>query len=215
MSMDDRPRRTRKAPGERAAEILAAATSIARGDGLAAITVRSVAERAGVTQGLVAHYFPSMHELVARVYRDLVGAEVAEVRAIVDGRGDHRQRMLDVLATVLDGTRDEVTVLWVEGWALGRSNAALAIAVREQMDAWHALLADVIAEGAAAGELAVEDAGRAAWQVLAVVDGVNAHSLVRDVDPAVAMDDAMRGVATLLGIQEAASSSVDDRRRGT
>ncbi|MFC7430193.1 MULTISPECIES: TetR/AcrR family transcriptional regulator [unclassified Agrococcus] len=208
MATDDRPRRTRKAPGERTAEILAAAIAIAGADGLGALTVRSVAERAGVTQGLVAHYFPSMHELVARAYRELVGAEVAEVRAIVAGRRDHRQRMLDVLATVLDGSREEVTVLWVEGWALGRSNAALAAAVREQMDAWHALLAEVIAEGATAGELVVDDAGRAAWQVLAIVDGVNAHSLVREVDPTSAMDDAMRGVATLLGL-EASSPSVD------
>lgn len=208
MSTDDRPKRTRKAPGERSAEILAAAVAIARTDGLAAITVRAIAERAGVTQGLVAHYFPSMHELVARVYRDLVGAEVTEVRELVAERAGRRGRILDLLATVLDGTRDDVTVLWVEGWALGRSNPPLAVAVREQMAAWHALLVDVIDEGVDAGELHVDDADRAAWQVLAIVDGVNAHSLVREVDPGAAMDDALRGIRTLLGIE---ASVVADR----
>lgn len=208
MSTDDRPKRTRKAPGERSAEILAAAIAIARSDGLAAITVRAIADRAGVTQGLVAHYFPSVHELVARVYRDLVGAEVAEVRELVAERAGSPGRILDVLSTVLDGTRDDVTVLWVEGWALGRSNPALAVAVREQMAAWHVLLVDVIGDGVAAGELRVDDVDRAAWQVLAIVDGVNAHSLVRDVDPGAAMDDAVRGVRTLLGVD---ASVVGDR----
>ena len=39
-----------------------------------------------------------------------------------------------VLDTVLDGTRDEVTLVWVEAWALGRRNDPLATEVRAQMD---------------------------------------------------------------------------------
>ena len=44
--------RTRKSPAERSAEILAAATVLAREQGLSALTLRAVAERAGVASGL-------------------------------------------------------------------------------------------------------------------------------------------------------------------
>ncbi|WP_144717675.1 TetR/AcrR family transcriptional regulator [Agrococcus jejuensis] len=199
MSTEARPARTRKPPTERAAEILASATDLARGEGLAAVTVRSVADRAGVTQGLVAHYFPSMPDLVARIYRDLVGAEVEEVRAVVAAAGDSGG-LRALLETVLDGSRDDVTVLWVEGWALGRRNPELAAAVREQMGAWHALVSETIAAGVAAGALRVDDVDRAAWRVLAFVDGLGAQSLVRDAPMPPSVADAVRAVESWLGV---------------
>lgn len=199
MAQQARPARTRKSPAERAAEILEAATELARAEGLAAVTVRSVAERAGVTQGLVAHYFSSMQELVARIYRDLVSAEVDEVRAVVAAAGE-AGGIRALLETVLDGSRDDVTVLWVEGWALGRRNPELAHAVREQMDAWHALVSQAIAAGVAAGVLRVDDVARAAWRVLAFVDGVGAQSLVRDAPTRSSVADAVRAVESWLGV---------------
>src|SRR5690349_7612779 len=68
--------RTRKSPGERSAQVLDAATDLAREQGLSALTMRAVAERAGVASGLIAHYQPSMDDLVARVYSDLVASEI-------------------------------------------------------------------------------------------------------------------------------------------
>ncbi len=114
--------RTRKAPAERSAEILAAATLLAREQGLSALTLRAVAERAGVASGLIAHYQPSMDDLVARVYSDLVGAEIREVEALLAARSGPAQRMAALIGTLLDGTRDDLTVVWVEAWALGRRN---------------------------------------------------------------------------------------------
>lgn len=203
MAPDARPTRTRKSPAERAAEILAAATDLARTEGLAAVTVRSVADRAGITQGLVAHYFPSMQELLARIYGDLVGAEVDEVRAVVATDEGDRGRIRSLLETVLDGSRDDVTVLWVEGWALGRRNAELAAAVREQMDAWHALVSEAIVADVRAGVLRVDDVDRAAWRVLAFVDGLGAQSLVRDAPMRASVEDAVQAVESWLGVEAA------------
>ena len=75
--------RTRKSPTERSAEILAAATELARDQGLSALTLRAVAERAGVASGLIAHYHPSVDDLVARVYSDLVATEIREVGELI------------------------------------------------------------------------------------------------------------------------------------
>lgn len=191
--------RTRKAPAQRAAEIIAAATTLAREHGLSALTLRAVAERAGVTPALVAHYQPSMEDLVARVYTDLVAEEVREVGALLAAEPDPAARIVRLIETLLDGTREDLTVVWVEGWAMARRNEPLAGAVRLQMSTWHRLVEGVVAEGHAAGEFTTEEGPDAAWQLIGMIDGLNAQSLVRESDPATAIAQLSRAAETLLG----------------
>jgi len=191
--------RTRKTPAERSAEILAAATLLAREQGLSALTLRAVAERAGVASGLIAHYQPSMDDLVARVYSDLVGAEIREVEALLAARSGPAQRMAALIGTLLDGTRDDLTVVWVEAWALGRRNPALAVAVREQMDAWHRLVATVVDEGCAIDAFTTPSSSDAAWQVLGMIDGLNAQSLARGIEGEGYVEKMARAAEILLG----------------
>ncbi|WP_308797344.1 TetR family transcriptional regulator C-terminal domain-containing protein [Agromyces silvae] len=209
-------RAARKAPEERRAEITEAARALALADGLTAVTLRGVAARAGVTPALVAHYRPSMDELVAETFRTIVAAELREIaeaptrtalgdptapgaadRAVAsadtaaspaqsrvltgdrDERASATDRLGHLVHTLLDGSRDDVTLVWVEAWAIGRRNETLAAAVREQMDAWHAVLHDLIAAGAADGEFEVDDPASVAWQLLGMIDGLNAQALVR------------------------------------
>ncbi|MBJ2120065.1 TetR family transcriptional regulator C-terminal domain-containing protein [Arthrobacter sp. MSA 4-2] len=174
------PRRAaRKAPSERAAEIAEAARELALERGLAAITLRSVAARVGVASGLVAHYQPNVDALVADTFTTIVAAETAEVAALLARLPDPPQRLALLLDTLLDGARLDVTAVWVEAWTLGRRNEALAASVRSQMDAWQAVLQDVVEAGIAAGQFETPDAASVAWQILGMIDGLNAQALVR------------------------------------
>ncbi|WP_137843011.1 TetR family transcriptional regulator C-terminal domain-containing protein [Microbacterium sp. 2FI] len=199
MSTTDSRARTRKAPAERAAEIVKAATALAQESGLSALTLRAVAQRAGVASGLIAHYQPSMDDLVARVYTDLVTAEIADVRALLATASEPADRMARLLGTLLDGLREDLTVVWVEAWATARRNEALAVAVRAQMARWQELLVEIVDEGRAAGVFATDEAADVAWQIMGMVDGINAQSLVREVDPATAIAQTSRAAETLLG----------------
>ncbi|MEN0084494.1 MAG: TetR family transcriptional regulator C-terminal domain-containing protein [Leifsonia sp.] len=172
-------RAARRPPAERRAELSAAARDLALADGLAAVTLRGVAARAGVASALVAHYHPAMDELVASAFTAVVGAELAEVRALLAESEGATARLAALLGTLLDGSRDDVTLVWVEAWALGRRNEALAAAVREQMDAWQELILGIVEEGVAAGEFTVADPAQTAWQLLGMIDGLNAQALVR------------------------------------
>lgn len=174
--------RTRKAPAERAAEIVAAATAVAREQGLSALTLRAVAERAGITSGLVAHYQPSMDDLVARVYTDLVEEEVRDVERVVAAATDAPARLGSLIDTLMDGARDELTVVWVEGWAMARRSDALAAAVRTQMQRWQALVEGIVDEGCRAGAFSTTEPGEVAWQLIGMIDGLNAQSLARGAD---------------------------------
>ncbi|MGM0931255.1 MAG: TetR/AcrR family transcriptional regulator [Actinomycetota bacterium] len=174
------PRRApRKAPAERAAELAQAARSLALEQGLSGITLRNVAQRAGVAPGLVAHYHPSVEVLVAGTFSSIVAAETEEVAALIAGSGTPQQGLSLLLDTLLDEHRLEVTAIWVEAWSLGRRNETLAISVREQMDAWQAVIRDLVAAGVASGEFNTPDAESVAWQILGMIDGLNAQALVR------------------------------------
>lgn len=172
-------RASRRPAAERRAELSAAARDLALADGLSAVTLRAIAGRAEVAPALVAHYHPVMDELVASAFTAVVAAELEEVRILLASADGPTARLAALLGTLLDGTRDDVTLVWVEAWALGRRNEALAAAVRDQMDAWQALILSVVEEGVAAGAFHADDAAQAAWQLLGMIDGLNAQALVR------------------------------------
>ncbi|WP_284976996.1 TetR family transcriptional regulator C-terminal domain-containing protein [Arthrobacter sp. efr-133-TYG-104] len=179
--MSNTPRKpsSRKAPHERAQEITDAARAIALEEGLGAITLRGVAARIGVASGLIAHYEPSVEALVARIFGSIVSEEIAEVRSTLEVIAGPGARLGYLVETMLEAKRLDVTAVWVDAWTLGRRSELLAATVRSQMDAWQDVIRVVLDEGQAAGEFSMPDAQAVAWQILGMVDGLNAQALVR------------------------------------
>lgn len=170
--------RRRRSPAQRRAQISEASRALALEEGLAAVTLRAVAARAGVTPALVAHYMPSMDELVADTFTAVVGTELDELRGL-EASAPPVRRLAAVLRSVVDGTRDDVTLVWIEAYALGRRSEPLALAVRAAMDDWQRMLRDLLADGIAAGAFRIADPADVAWQLLGMIDGLNAQALVR------------------------------------
>ena len=204
MSTPTRTRASRKSPAERSAEIADAARQVALEQGLAAVTLRSIAARAGVAPALVAHYQPNMDALVASTFGTIVAAELAEVHDLVAALPTPRERLALLLETLLDGTRDDVTVVWVEAWALGRRNDALAETVRHEMDDWRTLVQGIIEAGVAVDGFETDDAASVAWQLLGMIDGLNAHALVRWEDAADRGSRIGHAVEGMLGLPRGA-----------
>ncbi|WP_314427765.1 TetR family transcriptional regulator C-terminal domain-containing protein [uncultured Microbacterium sp.] len=165
-------------PEERERSIVQGAVTLATESGLEALTVRAVAARVGVTPALVAHYRPVMESFVAEVFTTIVAAERDEVIASYDPARDLRANLQRLIETLLDDSRDDVAMVWVQSWALGARNEALGARVRAEMDLWHSALEDLIARAIAEDPALRVDAGSAAWMLLAMVDGMSAHSLV-------------------------------------
>lgn len=168
------------APEDRERAILEGAISLARESGLDGLTVRSVAARIGVAPALVAHYRPVMDAFVAEVFGAIVAAEREEVLAGFEPHGDLRENLRRLIETLLDDARDDVTLVWVQSWALGTRNEALGARVREEMDRWQTGLAELIARAADPADATTSvDPDAAAWLLLAMVDGMSAHALVK------------------------------------
>ena len=208
MDAAKRVRATRTPPEERAAQIAAAARTLALAHGISALTLRNVAQEAGVTPALVAHYAGGMDSLVARCFAAITSEERLEV---TEGLGERSApqlaRLGGLIDAVLGGSREDVTRVWVEAWALGTDNELLAAATREEMDAWHGaldlLLAEILRERGRADSGAPSDpteSASLAWQILGMIDGLNAQSLVRwrsTLDRTALMKRAVEGMLRL------------------
>lgn len=84
-------RKTEKVRAHKEAQlnlIVASAIDVAARDGLSAITSRAIAFRAGISAGLVFHYFPDMAELIARVEATLMVRDVDAMRTAAKAAPD-------------------------------------------------------------------------------------------------------------------------------
>ncbi len=137
------------------AAVLDAATELLSEHGYAACSVAAVAQRAGIATGSVYRSFPNKAELVADLFRTVVGREVAAVRAAAAFDGDLPAQVASVIGTFA-------------GRALSAPRLAFALLaepVGPEVDAqrlvfrraFRDLIADLIAEGVAAGRLPAQD----------------------------------------------------------
>lgn len=176
MTSSVRPKRVRKTPEARRAEIVAAAQSIALAEGLELITVRRVADELAVRPGLISHYFPVAEDLVAEAFGDAATAELDRLLPADRPAGQavgHLARFL----SLTDGKRyDDVSRLWLNARHLSRYRATLRDRVGHQESLWRERLTGLVREGADAGDFRTDDPLAAAVQILVVLDGLGAHA---------------------------------------
>ncbi|MGN6741690.1 MAG: TetR/AcrR family transcriptional regulator [Amnibacterium sp.] len=159
-------------------ELLEAAVAVAFDVGLHAVTAEAIAARAGTTPKVVLHHRPDLDGFVAEVFSRIVGAELAEVKRVVLANPAPATQLSALLDTLALPVRMDVDAVWLESWSLGRRNQALGAAVRAEEGAWHGFVASVIRRGVRAGDFLPADPDTVAHLLLAVIDGVNAYSLV-------------------------------------
>lgn len=172
------PRAARKSPEARAAEIKAAACAIALADGLNAVTLRAVAARVGVTSALVAHYEPSMEQLIASTYTAVVNEELETIAQSIAGATSPTVALRHVIEALLEPGTGETTAVWLDAWSLGRRVPVVSAAVREQMDAWHEFVLGIVRAGLESAEFRTDEPDDVAWQLVGMIDGLNAQALV-------------------------------------
>jgi AcrR family transcriptional regulator len=145
--------------------------------GLQGATVRAIALRAGVTAGLIRHYFPSKEELLQAAYATIVGrmTEQAKAALAMDGMGP-RQRLAAFVKANLEPPVVDARVFSLWAGFIGRANSdtTLAMAHREGYlgfrDEIEALVTALLAaEGRVAGKAELRSHAIA---INAVIDGL-------------------------------------------
>ncbi|MBA4504169.1 TetR/AcrR family transcriptional regulator [Corynebacterium sanguinis] len=170
---------------QRRFQLTQAARAVADDNGLKGLTVARVAQRAGVSVGLVQHYFPSKDQLVARTYEHLLDGLNDRVARIVE-QGEEsgatiRDMSVRALAELLplDDDRKREAMLRAEFRALACHSAPLAEIARTHDATFRARLAAVVVNATVCGEADAQvDADRAGADLWMTAVGAEAGSLL-------------------------------------
>ena len=201
--------RTQKASRDRHQEILTAAAKVITERGLAETRISDIADRAGVSPGLILYYFESKDRLLsdALTYtNDRFYLETSrELRRIPDARSQlDRFIELSVPGLLPEFERLEEWALWIEIWVRALRDQEMA-KDREVLDKrWRAQIADIVRRGQESGEFPVpDDPHDLALRLGALIDGLAIQVLMNDseVTPARMRQVCMEVAARELGFE--------------
>ena len=168
-------------PEQRRAAILAAALEVMRRKGIAATTVRDVAERMGTSSGLVHHYFASMDDLLAAAFEQAAAADLAGTVEAMDAAPGPLERLRVFFDTYVRAEQDWAFQLWLDAWAEAARRPALQATSRRLNVAWQQVLAGCVRDGVTAGVMTCADPDGTAWRVLSLLDGLALQSVAHRV----------------------------------
>ncbi|MEU0376263.1 MULTISPECIES: TetR/AcrR family transcriptional regulator [Streptomyces] len=164
--------RVRLNVAERREEMLRATVEQIEIRGASSVRIADVASALGVSNALVLYHFSTKEKLVAAAFGYAAEADLAHLRKLLARRTSAVRRLRAAVRWYAPTGQAKGWRLWIEGWAVSLREPALREVAGDLDRRWKAELAEVIAEGAAAGEFRCEDPESAAWRLTALLDGL-------------------------------------------
>lgn len=181
---------TREAPDVRRQALVAAAEAVLAREGVGGASVRTICAEAGVSPGLLRHYFEGVDDLVAAAYEAVSQRiDAALDAALATAEDTPRARLLAYLGAsfappVLD---ERLLAAWVGFWSLVKTKPRMAAIHAASYADFRARLEALLADAGA------RDTRLAAIALTATVDGL---WLELCLDPATFSPDEARAVVT-------------------
>ncbi|MDZ4307655.1 TetR family transcriptional regulator C-terminal domain-containing protein [Allopontixanthobacter sp.] len=171
MQTNHQPAFTRADPDERRQSLIEATARVLASKGAAGVSVRAICAEAGVSPGLLRHYFAGVSEAIAETYR-MTGRniEAALAAAVVSAGPDPRARLLAyITASFRPPIADQqLLASYIALWSLSRSDPQVAKVRTEVYRDFRAGLEILIAEH----RPDLEDARLPAIALTALIDGL-------------------------------------------
>ncbi|MCX4855315.1 TetR family transcriptional regulator [Streptomyces canus] len=164
--------RVRLTVAERREELLRAAIEQIEARGVAAVRIADVASALGVSNALVLYHFSTKEKLVAAAFAYAAEDDLAHLRKLLGRRTSALRRLRAAVRWYAPTGQAKGWRLWIEGWAVALREPALQEVTRDLDRRWKAALAEVIAEGVAAGEFHCPDPQATALRLTALLDGL-------------------------------------------
>ncbi|MBO4253791.1 TetR family transcriptional regulator [Streptomyces griseorubiginosus] len=157
---------------ERREELLRAAIEQIEARGVAAVRIADVASALGVSNALVLYHFSTKEKLVAAAFTHAAEDDLAHLRKLLGRRTTALRRLRSAVRWYAPTGQAKGWRLWIEGWAAALREPVLQEVTRDLDRRWKAALAEVIAEGVAAGEFRCPDPMGTALRLTALLDGL-------------------------------------------
>jgi TetR/AcrR family transcriptional repressor of bet genes len=187
----------------------AAATVISR-EGFAGTTMRMVAEEAGVSTGMLNHYFANRQDLLEQALVFVSERAQARMRESIDGIPAGRERLAALLDSALaEGQEvDETWRVWINAYGEAVRLADLRHTIDSRLSSWYELI-----DTALEGLVPAPENGAIpwSWRFDALLNGLTLQALTSDaaLDGARIRDEVIR---MLLGESVAGAEKVAVRR---
>ena len=168
------PAQAGKREAERKAQVLQAARACIVALGYERVTMRDIAEAAGVSTGTVVFYFRDKESVLEAALLGKIQDTGIAFRAALEGAQsarDRLERLIEASLPASDEVRDEWR-LWLTFWGEATRNERLRAVSERQHQRWTRFLARIVREGVAAGESTPVDPDATATQIAALVDGM-------------------------------------------
>jgi AcrR family transcriptional regulator len=179
--------RTRQRNGkDRHQEILEAAARVITDRGLAETRISDIADRCGVSPGLILYYFESKDRLLVEALtsaNDQFYLRLSREMRRMDSARQQLERLIELSVPGLlpEYERLDEWALWIEIWVRALRDQKLA-QEREILDRrWRQSIADIIRNGRSTGEFPQgEDAEQLGLELGAMIDGLAVQTLMND-----------------------------------
>lgn len=126
---------TRAAPDERRQSLIEACALVLAEKGAAGVSVRSICSKAGVSPGLLRHYFSGVSETIAETYK-WTGEQIAAAlsKAVLEAGDDPHARLLAYVTASFRPpiASPDLLASYVAFWSLTRSEPSVA-AIRAEV----------------------------------------------------------------------------------
>lgn len=150
-------RTTDDGPGDlarqRRTQIIAATSEVIIRSGVDGARLKDIADEAGVSLGMVQHYFRHREELVVTTMSSLLELTLATWRVVSAREPDPVRRLFALLRFQVAGWAPFAKrwSFWVEFWSAANRHATLNAHAKDVYRAWNTPFRTAIAEGVAAG----------------------------------------------------------------
>ncbi|MGA3215371.1 MAG: TetR family transcriptional regulator C-terminal domain-containing protein [Acidimicrobiales bacterium] len=170
-------------PGElRRSELVSAAIRVMRRQGLLETTTRDVAAEAGVSPGLVHHYFKSQDDLVAEAFAEVANEDLTRVSAAVQASAGSVDRLATLVDAFTPPDAEWPFLLWIDAWAAAARHESVRIRSRSMNLRWVELFEQTFSDGVKDGVFDCPEPRAAAWRMLALLDGIAIQVVTRQTD---------------------------------
>jgi AcrR family transcriptional regulator len=160
------------AASDRREALVAAAVRVIRANGMLESSTRTVAAEAGVSTGLLHHYFDSYDDLMAAAFDRVAAEDLQRARDVVAAYSTPTEQ-LDAIVTEFQPARDAWQFQWwMDAWSSSARHPAVRDIAAKLNAGWQRLIEEVLREGMQTGEFACPDPRASAWRLLAMLDGL-------------------------------------------
>lgn len=159
---------------ERRDQILVAACEVIADRGVRAMRVADVARVAGLSPGIIHYYFDNKQNLTRAAFEHNFAHSLRRRAGILQSPGDPVARLRRLVEAYLPKGRETVLAwrVWIELWAAALQDQDLRGLNDRAYGAWRGIVAGLIREGQASGQLEPGDSVAMANQLVGLLDGL-------------------------------------------